>query len=75
MFEEGRQQDLPSDLIPPLRRATMLLVAMWKFRTYLEKLVAEPFDAFTFSPTALSAYQLGNFETARKKLKAWELKP
>ena len=42
---------------------------------YLEKLVAEPFDAFTFSPAALSAYQLGNFGTAREKLKAWELKP
>ena len=53
----------------------MLLVAMLVSRTYLEKLVAEPFDAFTFSPTALSGDQLGNFETARKKLKAWELKP
>ena len=38
-------------------------------------LVAEPFDAFTFSPATLSVYQLGNFGTARKKLKAWELKP
>jgi hypothetical protein len=37
--------------------------------------IAEPFDAFTFSPVALSVYQLGNFGTARKKLKAWELKP
>jgi 2'-5' RNA ligase superfamily len=42
---------------------------------YLKKLVAEPFDAFTFSPAALSVYQLGNFGTARKKLKAWQLKP
>jgi hypothetical protein len=42
---------------------------------YLKKMVAEPFDAFTFSPEALSVYQLGNFGTARKKLKAWELKP
>jgi hypothetical protein len=42
---------------------------------YLKKMVAEPFDTFTFSPTALSVYQLGNFGTARKKLKAWELKP
>ncbi len=42
---------------------------------YLKKMVAEPFDAFTFSPKALSVYQLGNFGTARKKLKAWELKP
>jgi hypothetical protein len=37
-------------------------------------MVAEPFDAFTFSPVALSVYQLGDFGTARKKLKAWELK-
>lgn len=42
---------------------------------YLKELVAEPFDAFTFSPVALSVYQLGNFGTARKKLKAWDLKP
>lgn len=41
---------------------------------YLKKMVTEPFDAFTFSPSALSIYQLGNFGTARKKLKAWELK-
>ncbi len=42
---------------------------------YLKTMVAEPFDAFAFSPVALSVYQLGNFGTARKKLKAWELKP
>jgi len=42
---------------------------------YLKEMVAEPFDAFTFSPVASSVYQLGNFGTARKKLKAWELKP
>jgi hypothetical protein len=42
---------------------------------YLTKMVAEPYDEFTFSPTALSVYQLGNFGTARKKLRAWELKP
>ncbi len=42
---------------------------------YLRKVVAEPFDAFTFSPAAVSVYQLGNFGTARKKLQAWPLKP
>lgn len=41
----------------------------------LKKMVAEPFDAFTFSPAALSVYQLGNFGTARNKLRAWQLKP
>ena len=28
---------------------------------YLKKMVAEPFDAFTFSPSALSVYQLGTW--------------
>ncbi len=42
---------------------------------FLKTMVAEPFDAFTFSPAALSMYQLGNFGTARNKLKAWEFKP
>lgn len=44
------------------------------FPDYLKKMVAEPFDPFTFSSTALSVYQLGNFGTARKKLQAWQLK-
>jgi hypothetical protein len=42
---------------------------------YLKEMLAEPFDAFTFSPASASVYQLGNFGTARKKLKAWELQP
>jgi hypothetical protein len=42
---------------------------------YLKKMLAEPFDVFTFSPAGASVYQLGNFGTARKKLKAWEFKP
>ena len=42
---------------------------------YLKEMLAEPFDAFTFSPAGASVYQLGNFGTARKMLKAWELKP
>jgi 2'-5' RNA ligase len=36
---------------------------------YLKKMVAEPFDSFTFSPIGASVYQLGTFGTARKKLK------
>jgi hypothetical protein len=35
---------------------------------YLDKLLAEPFDAFTFSVVGASVYQLGDFGTARKKL-------
>ena len=42
---------------------------------YLKEMLAEPFDVFTFSPASASVYQLGNFGTARKELKAWELKP
>src|SRR5271157_4592016 len=42
--------------------------------TYLNKLLAEPFDAFTFSPVGASVYQLGSFGTARKELKALGLK-
>ncbi len=42
---------------------------------YMKTLIAEPFDAFTFAPSAMSVYQLGNFGTARKKLEAWEFKP
>ena len=37
---------------------------------YLKEMLAEPFDAFTFSPAGASVYQLGSFGTARKELKA-----
>jgi hypothetical protein len=36
---------------------------------YLNKMLAEPFPAFTFSPVGASVYQLGTFGTARKELK------
>jgi hypothetical protein len=39
----------------------------------LKKLLAEKFEAFTFSPAGASVYHLGNFGTAQKKLKSWEL--
>jgi hypothetical protein len=38
---------------------------------YLKELLAEPFEAFTFSPTSASVYQLGTYGTARKELKAF----
>ena len=44
-------------------------------KKYLEEMLAEPFDAFPFSPAGASVYQLGNYGTARKTLKALELKP
>ena len=39
---------------------------------YLDKMVAEPFETFTFSPAGAAIYQLGPFGTAAKKLKEWE---
>lgn len=35
---------------------------------YLNELLAEPFQSFTFSATGASVYQLGSFGTARKEL-------
>lgn len=43
--------------------------------TYLNKMLAEPFEVFTFSPAGASVYQLGSFGTARRELMALELKP
>jgi len=42
---------------------------------FVKQLEAEPFSAFTFSPVAISVYQLGNFGTARKKLGTWSFTP
>ena len=44
-------------------------------RYYLDKMLAEPFAPFTFSPVGAAVYQLGPFGTAAKKLKEWNLKP
>jgi hypothetical protein len=44
-------------------------------KEYLDKMLAEPFDNFTFSPAGAAVYQLGPFGTAAKKLKEWDLKP
>ena len=43
-------------------------------REYLDKMLAEPFAPFTFSPVGAAVYQLGAFGTAAKKLKEWDLK-
>jgi hypothetical protein len=43
-------------------------------REYLDQMLAEPFDPFTFSPAGAAVYQLGQFGTAAKKLKEWNLK-
>ena len=44
-------------------------------REYLDKMLAEPFENFTFSPAGAAVYHLGHYGTAAKKLKQWDLKP
>ena len=44
-------------------------------KDYLDKMLAEPFAPFTFSPVGAAVYQLGQFGTAAKELKTWSLKP
>ena len=40
---------------------------------YLIEMLAEPFEAFTFSPVGAVVYQLGSFGAARKELQALSL--
>ena len=40
---------------------------------YLKGMLAEKFDEFTFSPAAVSVFQLGNYGVAAKKLKSFTL--
>jgi hypothetical protein len=40
-------------------------------REYLDKMLAEPFEAFPFSPAGMAVYQLGPYGTAAKKLKGF----
>jgi hypothetical protein len=44
-------------------------------REYLDKMLAEPFENFTFSPAGAAVYHLGPYGTAAKKLKQIDLKP
>jgi hypothetical protein len=44
-------------------------------KEYLDKMLVEPFEPFSFSPAGAAVYQLGPFGTAAKKLKGWNLKP
>jgi hypothetical protein len=41
-------------------------------RTYLDAMLAEPFEPFTFSFAGAAIYQLGQFGTAARQLKAWD---
>ena len=44
-------------------------------QAYLDTMLAEPFDAFTFSAAGAGIYQLGTFGTAQKRLTAIPLSP
>jgi len=44
-------------------------------REYLDKMLAEPFETFTFSPAGAAVYHLGHYGTAAKQLHQFELKP
>ena len=43
-------------------------------REYLDKMLTEPFEPFTFSPAGATVFQLGQFGTAAKELKGLGLK-
>jgi phosphoglycolate phosphatase-like HAD superfamily hydrolase len=44
-------------------------------KDYLDEMLTEPFESFTFSPAGAAVYQLGPFGTAAKQLQEWDLKP
>jgi hypothetical protein len=43
-------------------------------RSYLDTMLAQPFQTFTFSASGAAVYQLGPFGTAAKQLKEWSFK-
>lgn len=43
-------------------------------REYLDKMLQEPFEPFTFAPVGAAVYHIGHFGTAAKALKEWDLK-
>jgi len=43
-------------------------------KNYLNQMLKEPFESFTFSPAGAAVYQLGPYGTAAKKFKQWDLK-
>jgi 2'-5' RNA ligase len=81
-FSEEDGRDIQKDLIEYV--ANFVTIAAGKrfnphvtigvgTETYLNEMLAEPFESFTFSAAGASVYQLGSFGTARKELKALPL--
>ncbi|KAA5537957.1 hypothetical protein FYK55_28010 [Roseiconus nitratireducens] len=44
-------------------------------KSYLDKMLDEPFESFQFSPAGMAVYQLGQYGTAAKKLAEWKIEP
>jgi hypothetical protein len=44
-------------------------------KDYLDKMLTETFESFTFSPVGAAIYQLGPYGTAAKQLEKWNLDP
>jgi len=44
-------------------------------REYLDEMLKEPFETFTFSPAGAAVYHLGHYGTAAKQLHQFDLKP
>ena len=44
-------------------------------QSYLDKMLKEPFEAFTFSPVGAAVYHLGTFGAVRKELEALAARP
>jgi hypothetical protein len=42
-------------------------------KPYLDQMLKEPFEPFTFSPAGAAVYQLGPYGTAAKELQAWDM--
>ena len=83
-FSDKDGRDIQKDLIEYVARFTTIAAGKHfnphvtigvGTETYLNKMLAEPFDSFTFSAAGASVYQLGSFGTARKELKALPLTP
>jgi hypothetical protein len=52
-------------------KRTLIAVAP---KDYLDKMIAEPFEPFTFPPVGAAVFQLGPYGTAAKQLKDCDLK-
>jgi hypothetical protein len=44
-------------------------------KTFLDEMLKDPFDSFSFAPSSAAVYQLDQYGTAAKKLKEWSYRP